>query len=66
MWNICRKKKTISEIVSGIQSNLVNTDAKGTEPRSVSQRCLYYDGTSCMKLGISESATAIQNREVPL
>ena len=52
--------------MSGVQSNLVNTDAEGTEPRYVSQRCPYYDGTSCMKLGISETATVVQNREVPL
>jgi len=61
-----KKKKISSETVSGVQSNLVNTDTKGTEPKSVSQRCLYYDATSSMKLGISESATAVQNREVPL
>lgn len=61
-----KKKKTSSETVSGVQSNLVNTDAKETEPKSVSQRCPYYNGTSCMKLGISETATVVQNREVPL
>ena len=37
-----KKKKTLSQIVSGVESKLVDRDKKEREPRSVSQWCPYY------------------------
>ena len=49
-----------------IQSNLFNTDTKGTEPSLVSalQRCPYYRGRECMIFGISGTKQTVRNREV--